>query len=275
MYKSIYSGLIMDECTTLSTVTESDKTGLRLLKSNPETHGDIGEDAIDLSTQTLNSTTTGAIGDYSFAIGKNTTANGIASLAIGVSNFGLNDTIFEIGIGDNITPKNALEVYQDGKIIAPSLDEIIDDKSLVTKEYVDALGFGGGVVEEENLAVFTPNFIEGNYFEYTLNQDTTIANPLNYEKGQTGKIVVRQNDVGGYTLSFSDFYQFPISNPIIKDDSEAINIFDYTVIDIENIYVEFSASYTLGNDLAVGDNDIMAVGTNDSLSIGEQELQLD
>ncbi len=140
MYKSLYSGLVMDECTTLSTITESDKTGLRLLKSNPETHGDIGEDAVDLSTQTLNSTTSGATGDFSFAIGKNTTAKGLYSTALGVSNIGHENTVLEVGIGDNITPENALEIYLDGSVIFPSLtpDLIQDSRSLITKEYFES-----------------------------------------------------------------------------------------------------------------------------------------
>ena len=141
MYKSIYSGLVIDSCITLADVTENGKTGLRLLKSNPENHGDIGHNAIDLSTQLLNSSR-GALGDYSVALGKNTTANAEGSLVLGSYNIAKQDTVFEIGVGDSENSLNALEIHKDGKAAAPELTIALINtpRSLVTKEYVDASG---------------------------------------------------------------------------------------------------------------------------------------
>jgi hypothetical protein len=81
----------------LSPVTENSKTGQRLSVSNASNHGDIGTSAVDLSYSDGGSNTIGATGtastamgykttasgNYSTAIGDNTTATGIASTAIG------------------------------------------------------------------------------------------------------------------------------------------------------------------------------------------------
>ena len=69
--------------TGLVSVTEGGNAGHRLATSNVANHGDIGAGAIDLSTQTASSTSTGARGDYSLAAGQNTIASGNYSVALG------------------------------------------------------------------------------------------------------------------------------------------------------------------------------------------------
>lgn len=61
-----------------------------------------------------------AEGKYSHASGRGTTADNDYQTSIGKYNIGQKGTIFEIGIGNSKTVrKNALEVYNDGKIKAP------------------------------------------------------------------------------------------------------------------------------------------------------------
>jgi hypothetical protein len=67
----------------LVSVTENGNAGHRLATSNATNHGDIGSGAVDLSIQTNTSTTTGATGEYAFAMGENTTASGHYSKAWG------------------------------------------------------------------------------------------------------------------------------------------------------------------------------------------------
>ena len=68
----------------LEEVVEGTNTGYRILGSDPNFHGDIGEKALDLSYQSATSTTTGATGESSTAMGVNTTASGDASTAMGI-----------------------------------------------------------------------------------------------------------------------------------------------------------------------------------------------
>lgn len=62
-----------------------------------------------------------AEGTYSHASGTGTIAKNYCQTSIGKYNIGQPGTIFEIGIGNNDTDRiNALEVYNNGKIKAPS-----------------------------------------------------------------------------------------------------------------------------------------------------------
>ena len=67
----------------LSSLTENAITGQRLTVSNAANHGDIGSNAVDLSYSSSVSTTKGATGDYSTAMGESTTASVYASTAMG------------------------------------------------------------------------------------------------------------------------------------------------------------------------------------------------
>ena len=67
----------------LISVTESGKTGQRLSVSDASNHGDIGWDAVDLSYSANISSTEGATGDASIAMGVATIASGVASTAMG------------------------------------------------------------------------------------------------------------------------------------------------------------------------------------------------
>lgn len=69
--------------TGLETLDEGNGNGRRLIGQNPNNYGDIGEYAVDLSYSDSFSTTRGASGNYSTAIGVNTIASEHASTAIG------------------------------------------------------------------------------------------------------------------------------------------------------------------------------------------------
>jgi hypothetical protein len=67
----------------LSSVTENSKTGQRLTVSDINNHGDIGSNAVDLSYSNSVSTTKGATGNASTAMGYGTIASGLYSTAMG------------------------------------------------------------------------------------------------------------------------------------------------------------------------------------------------
>jgi hypothetical protein len=72
-----------DSSTGLEKITEGGNTGLARVGRVAANYGDIGQDAVDLSTSTYSSGTQGATGDYSVAIGKNVRASGASSFAEG------------------------------------------------------------------------------------------------------------------------------------------------------------------------------------------------
>ena len=71
----------------VESITEGGNTGVRLSSANAANHGDIGNTAVDLSYQSSASSTSGAKGDYSTALGYDTTASGNYSTVSGFGNF--------------------------------------------------------------------------------------------------------------------------------------------------------------------------------------------
>jgi hypothetical protein len=69
----------------LQSVTENSKTGYRRADANAANYGDIGLGAVDLSNSPSASTTMGATGENSIAMGRATTASGLNSTAMGNS----------------------------------------------------------------------------------------------------------------------------------------------------------------------------------------------
>ena len=67
----------------LQRFTESGKTGWRFSTAVAANYGNIGSEAVDLSYSGYSSSTKGATGDYSIAMGEGTTASGNNSTAIG------------------------------------------------------------------------------------------------------------------------------------------------------------------------------------------------
>ena len=71
--------------TGLEQVTEGGNTGRRLAGADPNNYGDIGVDAVDLSYSDTQSSTRGATGLSSTALGYRTTASDNASIAMGTA----------------------------------------------------------------------------------------------------------------------------------------------------------------------------------------------
>jgi hypothetical protein len=97
----------------LISVTESGKTGQRLSVSNASNHGDIGTSAVDLSYSGYSSSTKGATGNYSTAMGDITTASDFASLTIGQYN-SVNSAVTSNGNATSFDTDNAAFVIGNG-----------------------------------------------------------------------------------------------------------------------------------------------------------------
>ncbi len=71
--------------TGLEALEVGNGSGWRLIGRDPDNYGNIGLNAIDLSLSNNSSTTKGATGNESIAMGNGTTASGIGSLATGIN----------------------------------------------------------------------------------------------------------------------------------------------------------------------------------------------
>jgi hypothetical protein len=66
----------------------------------------------------------------------------------------------------------------------------------------------GAIVELPSAAVITPNFALANNFALTLAHNALLANPTNVAPGQSGVIVVTQDEVGNRSLAFGAKFVF-------------------------------------------------------------------
>ena len=133
----------------LVSITEGSNTGYRRADASPDNYGDIGANAIDLSTSFSNSSTLGATGNNSVAMGYETTASDYGSVVMGqynsegstvtmnASSFDLANTALVIGNGtDAANPSDAFKVFFSGDAtLAGNLD--------VTNGIVQAQAFVG------------------------------------------------------------------------------------------------------------------------------------
>ena len=116
------SGLInLPSSAGLQSITENSKTGYRRADANPAYYGNIGNRAIDLTYSDSNSSSVGAkgfastamgynslaSGDYSTAIGKQTTASGEYSTAMGVGSIASGEGSNAFGIFTQSTSQGA------------------------------------------------------------------------------------------------------------------------------------------------------------------------
>ncbi len=99
-----------NEIGVLSFVTEAGNVGVRLSSANAANHGDIGNTAVDLSYQSSASTTTGATGQSSFAVGLDSTASGAHSISGGYVSVASGDTSVALGNGAQATGNASLAI---------------------------------------------------------------------------------------------------------------------------------------------------------------------
>jgi hypothetical protein len=98
----------------LETLNEGNGNGRRLVGSNPDNFGNIGNNAVDLSTSNLVSSSYGATGNYSIAMGRNTTASGYASTAMGLGTVANDDFMTVVGQYNTYLPTATNVLFQVG-----------------------------------------------------------------------------------------------------------------------------------------------------------------
>ncbi len=139
----------------LEKITEGGNTGYRLLGSDPNNYGNIGDHALDLSYNDIGGNDThGATGDFSTALGINTHASGVNSTAIGYATHAANDYSMALGyeteaIGFNSTAFGSNTKASGNNTMAMGTNtEALGDFSTTTGygskttgEFATALGF--------------------------------------------------------------------------------------------------------------------------------------
>ena len=174
----------------LEPVTEGSNTGVRLSSSDAANHGDIGDKAVDLSYSDVSSTTFGATGQYSVAMGLKAIANGNVSTAMGADTrangyvstaLGINTTAsggFSTAIGAGTTASgNVSTAMGEGT-------KASDYASTVIGQFNSS---GSTATSADSFSTSAPAFVIGNgtddsnlsdAFKVMFNGDATVSNDL-------------------------------------------------------------------------------------------------
>ena len=159
----------------LSSTTENSNTGVRLSTSNTSNHGDIGSNAVDLSYSDSSSSTYGATGDYSTAMGYGSTASGIRSFAGGLFTVASGGGSFAFHSGTTASGTNSTAL---GRVTVAS-----DYASTVIGQYNSS---GSSATSANSFSTSAPAFVIGNgtsgslsdAFKVMFNGDATVSNDL-------------------------------------------------------------------------------------------------
>ncbi|MBL19533.1 MAG: hypothetical protein CMC82_06885 [Flavobacteriaceae bacterium] len=137
----------------LSSIAENGNTGVRLSTSNASNHGNIGANAVDLSYQQSSSSTKGATGQLSTAMGSHTTASGSRSTAMGsyTTASGVDSTAighdttasgdYSTAIGENTTASGETSIAMGYQSTASGVASTAMGKSTASGTYSTAMGY--------------------------------------------------------------------------------------------------------------------------------------
>ncbi len=85
-FKAVPYAKVAENVSGLEAIDEGNGIGWRLIGSNSDNYGNIGEGAVDLSYSSVNSTTNGATGNFSIALGSFSEASALYATTIGAGN---------------------------------------------------------------------------------------------------------------------------------------------------------------------------------------------
>ena len=202
----------------LTSVTEGGNTGQRLSTSNAANHGDIGSNAVDLSYSSSSSTTRGATGfsstamgrsttasaNYSTAMGSSTQATGVVSTAMGVSTTASGD--YSTAMGNNTTATGYSSTAMGlGTTASGDISNAMGYQTTASGDYSTAMGeettasdyasvvigqynsSGSTATSADSFSTSAPAFVVGNgtdsssrsdAFKVMFNGDTYVSNSL-------------------------------------------------------------------------------------------------
>jgi hypothetical protein len=83
------------------------------------------------------------------------------------------------------------------------------------------------------------NFLDNNTnWEWTLNGNVTIENPINVQPGQTGSVLLRQDPSTPYALNWGSSWKFANNTPaVISNVAAAVDFFTFTAVSSNYIVV--------------------------------------
>jgi hypothetical protein len=136
----------------LQKITEAGNSGFRILGRDPANFGDIGLEAIDLSFSDAESTTAGATGEYSTALGVGTIASGFGSTAMGNASIASGGSSTAMGL---VTSATGLRSTSMGVFTTASgrSSTAMGDASIASGRSSTAMGFSTTASGQNSIAM--------------------------------------------------------------------------------------------------------------------------
>ena len=183
----------------LVSITENSKTGYRRADADAANYGDIGLGAVDLSVSDASSSTNGATGEKSIAIGDGTTASGARSTAMG------NGTTAS---GSNSTAMGYNTIASDyGSLVLGQYNSIGSTATNATSFDITAPAFviGNGTDNDKNKSdAFVVDFSGNTKIANTLdigNATQSLTNLTEDEIGTAGSLIVQAENTTGENIA--------------------------------------------------------------------------
>ena len=96
--------------------------------------------------------------------------------------------------------------------------------------------------------VLLVDFSTGNNFEVTLDSSATFAGPVNASGGQSGAIMIRQDNTGSHTLAYSGSWAFQGGTaPTLTTAASGIDALAYYVVSPTRVIAILTAAYSGGS----------------------------
>lgn len=228
-------------------VTEDGKTGWRLIGRDANNYGNIGVGALDASYSSGASTTSGATGEHSVALGYNATASGSKSFA------GLNGTAqgkesIAMGRAASVAPAAEWSIALGYVDVNGGNSAAISNwaKSTVASHRSFAIGSGNSLTStgNYNFAYGYSNKIPSNGGIFTIGQENNVNSGWSYSIGRNNTI--ESNGIYNHVFGFDNE---------IKSEKAASSF----AIGQKNIISE-SSSYAFGSTNTVSGYGSIAIG---------------
>ena len=151
----------------------------------------------------------------------------------------LNSSISDIQEGEicYATDQDKLYVKEGSSLV--STQAVVDPDTAVTDvaQTFTAAQRGQVSTVAQNSATITLNFDTSNNYTCTLNQNATIANPLNLTAGQSGSIFLVQDTTGSRTVAWGSYWEFAGGTaPVLTTAANAVDRIDYVVRSTSSIH---------------------------------------
>jgi hypothetical protein len=173
-----------------------------------------------------------ASGNAALVVGTTALASGNAALVVGTSALASGNTAQASGNAALVDLSNKYD--KTGGVISGTV--IVNKQSFGTINTITSSG------------VLLVDFSTGNNFTVTLASNATFAGPVNASGGQSGAIMIRQDNTGSRTLAYSGSWAFQGGTaPTLTTAASGIDALAYYVVSPTRVIAILTAAYSGGS----------------------------